>query len=128
MNLSNAVGHPSEAQEFMLNTIMQSREQLGITPQQFTKLQYLLADFIRAFAPVREKMELLQLDIQDKFAKVGKEPTPEYGEHAAELQKQVAALQTQFSEQALKNVLEPKQRTKLEELLHGERRSAPNGG
>jgi Spy/CpxP family protein refolding chaperone len=128
MKSSNASGHPSDGQEFVLNTIMQSRDQLGVTPQQFTKLQYLLADFIRAFAPVREKMELLQLEIQDKFAKAGKAPTPEYVERAREIQKQVAALQSQFSEQAAKGVLEPDQRAKLEELLHGEHRSTPDGG
>jgi Spy/CpxP family protein refolding chaperone len=128
MKFSNASGHPSEGQDFVLNTIMQSRDQLGITPQQFTKLQYLLADFIRAFAPVREKMELLQLEIQDKFAKESLAPTPEYLDQAAGLQKQVSALQSQFSDQALKDVLESKQRTKLEELLHGEHRSTPNGG
>jgi Spy/CpxP family protein refolding chaperone len=124
----SAAGHPSDGQEFMLNTIMQSRDQLGVTPQQFTKLQYLLADFIRAFAPVREKMEILQLEIQAKFVKDGQPPTSEYKEHAADLQKQVATLQAQFSEQAKRDVLEPEQRTKLEELQNGEHRSAPNGG
>jgi Spy/CpxP family protein refolding chaperone len=125
---SNAAGHPSDEQVFVLDTIMRLRDPLGITPQQFTKLQYLLADFIRAFAPVREKMELLQLEVQAKFAKDGQPPTPEYTEHATDLQKQVAGLQSQFSDQAKKDVLEPKQRAKLEELLHGEHRSAPNGG
>ena len=125
---SDAGAHPSDGKEFVLNTIMQSRDQLGITPQQFTKLQYLLADFIRAFAPVREKMELLQLEIQAKFAKEGQSPTPEYSQRAADLQKQVAALQSQFSDQAATDVLDSKQRTKLQELLHGEHRSAPNGG
>jgi Skp family chaperone for outer membrane proteins len=127
MNFSKAAGHPSDGQEFVLDKIMQSREQLGITPQQFTKLQYLLADFIRAFAPVREKMELLQLEIQDKFGKTGTAPTPEYTGRAADIQKQVAALQSQFSEQAIKDVLESKQRAQFEELLHGEHRSLPNG-
>ena len=127
MKFSNAAGHPSDGQEFVLDTIMKSRDQLGITPQQFTKLQYLLADFIRAFAPVREKMELLQLEIQDKFVKAGNPPPSEYSDRAAEIQKQVAVLQSQFSEQAKKNVLESNQRAKLEELLHGEHRTTPNG-
>jgi hypothetical protein len=126
MKFSNAE-HPSNGQEFVLDTIMQSRDQLGITPKQFTKLQYLLADFIRAFAPVREKMELLQLEIQEKFAKAGKAPTPDYIEHASDLQKQVAALQAQFSEEAAKEVLEPEQRTKLQELLNGEHSPTPKG-
>jgi len=127
MKFSNAAEHPSDGQDFVLNTIMQSREQLGITPQQFTKLQYLLADFIRSFAPLREKMELLQIEIQDKFAKAGKTPPPDYVDRATEIQKQVAALQSQFSDQAIKDVLEPKQSAQLEELLHGEHRSTPNG-
>jgi Spy/CpxP family protein refolding chaperone len=126
--LSSAGGHPSDGKEFVLDTIMRSRDQLGITPQQFTKLQYLLADFIRAFAPVREKMELLQLEIKAKFDKDGQPPAPEYSQRGEDIQKQVAALQSQFSEQAKKDVLDPKQRTKFEELLHGEHRSAPNGG
>ncbi len=128
MKFSGAAEHPSDGQDFVLNNIMQSRAELEITPQQFTKLQFLLADFIRAFAPVREKMELLQIEVQDKFGKAGTAPTSEYTDRAAELQKQVAALQSQFSDQAIKDVLEPKQRTKLEELLHGEHRAAPTGG
>jgi Spy/CpxP family protein refolding chaperone len=126
--LSKANEHPSDGQEFVLDTIMKSRDQLEITPQQFTKLQYLLADFIRGFAPVREKMELLQIEIKAKMAKDGEQPTSEDKEQAAELQKQVAALQSQFSDKAKHDVLDPKQGTKLEELLHGEHRSAPNGG
>jgi chromosome segregation ATPase len=128
MTYSDAAGHPSNDQAFLLNTIMQSREQLKITPQQFTKLQYLLADFIRAFAPVREQMEILQLQVQAKFAKDGQPPSPDYKEHAKDLQDRVATLQSQFSEQAKTDVLEPEQRTKLEELVHGEHRSAPVGG
>ena len=128
MKFSSVAGHPSDGQEFVLNTMMQSREQLGITPQQFTQLQYLLADFIRAFAPVREKMELLQLEMKTKFADPGSTPTPEYVGRAAELQKQVAALQSQFSDQAAKSVLEPKQKAKLEDLLHGDHRPQSNGG
>ena len=126
--ISDAGSHPAEGQEFVLNTIMQSRDQLGITPQQFTKLQYLLADFIRAFAPVREKMELLQLDVQAKYGKDGKTPPADYIDHAKEIQKQVADLQSQDSQKAINDVLEPKQRAKLEELLHGEHRSPSNGG
>jgi hypothetical protein len=128
MKFSKAAEHPSDGPEFVLDTIMKSRDQLGITPQQFTKLQYLLADFIRAFAPLREKMELLQLKIQDKFTKPGKQPAPEYLDLATDLQKQVASLQSQISEQAAKDVLEPEQRTKLEELLHGEHRPTPSAG
>jgi Spy/CpxP family protein refolding chaperone len=121
-------GHSGDGQDFVLNAMMQSREQLQITPQQFTKLQYLQANFIRAFAPLREKMELLQMEMQDKFGKTGKTPTAEYADKAADIQKEVAALQSQISDQAIKEVLEPKQRTKLEELLHGEHRPTPNAG
>lgn len=128
MEFSKAGGQPSEVQEFVLDTIMKSREQLGVTPQQFTKLQYLLADFIRAFAPVREKMELLQVEIRDRTAAEGMVPPEEYSKKGSDLQKQVADLQSQFSEQAKKDVLDPKQRTKLEALLHGNNRSKPNGG
>lgn len=128
MQFSKAGGQPSEGKEFVLDTIMKSREQLGITPQQFTKLQYLLADFIRAFAPVREKMELLQIEIRDRTATEGMVPPDEYSKKGADLQKQVADLQSQFSDQAAKDVLDPKQRTKLEALLHGNNRSKPNGG
>ena len=127
MELSKAGGQASEGKEFVLDTIMKSREQLAITPQQFTKLQYLLADFIRAFAPVREKMELLQIEIRDKIAAEGMVPPDEYSKRGSYLQKQVAALQSQFSEQAAKDVLEPKQRAKLQELLHGDHRAPSNG-
>ena len=125
---ANAAGHHSDGQEFVLNTIMESRDQLGITPQQFTKLQYLLADFIREFAPIRERMELVQIEIQDKFGKAGKSPAPEYIELATDIQKQVADLQTKFSARAASEVLDPKQRTKLGELLNGDHRSKSTGG
>ena len=128
MKFANAAVPPSDGEDFVLNTIMQSRTQLEITPHQFTKLQYLLADFIRAFAPLREKMELLQIEIQDKFTKTGNQPSAEYSGRAKEIQKQVASLQSQFSDQAIRDVLEAKQRTELKELLHGEHRSAINGG
>ena len=128
MQFSKEAPHPSDGKEFVLDTIMKSRTELEITPQQFTKLQYLLADFIRAFAPVREEIELLQMAIQSQFINVSKQPTPEFINKAQELQGKVAALQTQFSDQAIKDVLDPKQRTKLEELLHGEHRSATGGG
>jgi Spy/CpxP family protein refolding chaperone len=128
MKFSNASGHPSEGQDFVLNTIMQSRDQLDVTPQQFTKLQYLLADFIRAFAPLREKMELLQIGEREKLTNPGDTPSADFAAKATEIKNQVAALQTRFSDQAIKDVLEPKQSTKLRELLHGEHRSAPNGG
>jgi Spy/CpxP family protein refolding chaperone len=128
MKFSSDSGHPSDDHTFVLDTMMQSRDQLGITPQQFTKLQYLLADFIRAFAPVREKMELLQLEVQDKFQKEGKPPAPDFVQRGEDLKKQIAALQSQFSDQAEKEVLNPEQRTKFEGLLHEEHRSAPNGG
>lgn len=128
MQFSKSSGQPSGEREFVLDTIMKLREQLSITPQQFTKLQYLLADFIRAFAPVREKMELLQIEIRDRTAAEGMVPPDEYTKKGADLQKQVADLQSQFSERAAKDVLEPKQRTKLEVLLHGNNRSKPNGG
>ncbi len=124
--LSTSGKPAADKQEFVLDVIMHSREQLDITPQQFTKLQYLQADLLRAFAPLREKMELLQIEIRDKFAKAGKEPTAEYRGRAEEIQKQVAALQAGVSDQAVKNVLEPKQRAKLEELLHGEHRATPD--
>jgi Spy/CpxP family protein refolding chaperone len=128
MKLSQANSKPSSGDEFGLMVIMQSREQLRITPQQFTKLQYLQADFIRAFAPLREKMELLQMEVQEKFGKAGKEPTQDYQEIGMNLQKQVAALQSQISDHAINDVLEPQQRARLAELLHGEHPSAKDGG
>jgi Spy/CpxP family protein refolding chaperone len=124
LKLSNPPENKPDGQEFALDVIMRSRDELELTPPQFTQLQYLQADLIRAFAPLREKMEYLQLEIQDKFAKTGKTPTPEYGARAAEIQRQVAALQSEFSERAIRDVLAPKQRAKLEELMHGDHRPA----
>ena len=108
--------------------IMQAREQLSITPQQFTKLQYLQADVIRAFAPLREEMELLQAEVQAKVANGATEPPPELKERGAGIQKKVKELQANFSDRAIKEVLEPKQRAMLEELLRGKHNPAPNGG
>ena len=128
MKLVSAGNHPSDGKEFLLNTMMQSREELQVTPQQFTKLQYLLADFIRAFAPLREKMELLQLAEHEKSSNPGDKPSADFVAKSTEIQKQVAALQSQISDQAIKDVLEPAQKAKLKELLHGEHHSAPGGG
>ncbi len=128
MKLSEAHAHGPEGRGFVMMFVMQSREQLGISPQQFTKLQYLQADFIRAFAPLREQMETLQMEVQEQFGRAGKEPTREYRERAEGLQKKIGELQAQFSERAIKDVLQPNQRAKLVELLHGEHRSAPNRG
>lgn len=119
MKLSELQRQKSNGNQFVLGFVMESRERLGITPQQFTKLQYLQADFIRAFAPLREQMELLQMEVQEKFGKAGREPTAEYQERGKNLQQKVMELQAQFSERAVKEVLEPKQRTELEELLGG---------
>jgi hypothetical protein len=128
MKLSQATSHDSDESDFPLMVIMQSRDQLGITPQQFTKLQYLQADFIRAFAPIREQVELLQMDMQEKFGKAGTQPTPDYIERGQKLKGSVTELKTQFSNRAISDVLLPNQKAKLEELLHGEHRSAPSGG
>jgi hypothetical protein len=128
MKLAQANAQRADGQEFPLMVALQSREQLGITPQQFTKLQYLQADFIRAFAPLREAMELLQMEMQEKFGKVGEQPTADYQEKGAALQKKVSELQAEFSGKAVKDVLNRDQRAKLEELLHGEHRAAKDGG
>ena len=124
MKLSEAHAHDSDTKEFALMFIISEREQLAIAPQQFTKLQYLQADFIRAFAPLREQVELLQLK---EKAKGGEEPTPEFREQVAMIQKQVSDLQDQFSKKAIQEVLLPNQRAKLEELQGGQHRSGQNG-
>src|SRR5476651_1096149 len=41
MKLSDALAHGSKEAEFVLITAMDAREKLGITPAQFTKLQFL---------------------------------------------------------------------------------------
>ena len=128
MKLAQANSHQADGNEFVMMVVMQSRDQLSITPQQFTKLQYLQSDFIRAFAPLREQMELLQIEVKDKFGKSGEQPTDEYRDRGLSIQKAVTALQAQFSERAIKEVLLPEQKAKLEELLHGEHRSEQNGG
>ena len=122
MRLSEAHSPASEDRKFPLMFAMQAREQLGITPRQFTKLQYLQADFIRAFAPLREQMELIQMEAQEKYGKTGKQPPPEFVQRMQNIQKKVMELQAQFSERAVKDVLEPNQRAKLMELLGGEHR------
>lgn len=126
--LADAHSHQQEGPVFVLMFAIESRERLGINPQQFTKLQFLQADFIRAFAPLREQMEMLQIEVQEKFGKEGKEPTPEYKGRAEAIQKKVMELQTQMSERAMKEVLLPNQRAMLGELLRGEHRSGQNGG
>ncbi len=127
MRLSEAHGKQGDPREFVLMFMMQAREQLGINPQQFTKLQYLQADFIRAFAPMREQMEMMQMAAHEKFGKEGKEPPPEFMQQVQGLQMKVKQLQAQFSERAVKDVLEPNQRAKLGELLGGGHQSGPNG-
>lgn len=117
--LAEAHAHESDGRDFVLMFVMQAREPLGINPQQFTKLQYLQADFIRAFAPLREQMEMLQIEAQQKFGKAGQEPPPEFRGRMEVLQKKVKELQSQFSERAVREVLQPDQRTKLEQLLGG---------
>lgn len=125
---AEAHAHESQGQDFVMMFVMQSRERLGISPQQFTKLQYLQSDFIRAFAPLREQMEMLQMEVQEKFGKAGKEPAAEYRERGGGIQKKIMELQAKFSERAIKEVLDPNQRAMLEELLRGQHRSTPNGG
>lgn len=127
MKLSEANGHQPEGQDFKLMFMMQSRDQLGITPQQFTKLQFLQADFIKEFAPLREQMDLLQIEVQDKFGKTGTQPPAEYQQRGASIQQKVQELQGQFSDRAVNEVLNDSQKTKLEELLHGEHPAAPSG-
>ncbi len=135
MRLSEAHGQQGDPREFLLMFMMQAREQLGITPQQFTKLQFLQADFIRTFAPMREQMELMQMEAQ----KSEHQPSPERGAQEVQqavarqrafnmqaLQIRVKGLQVQFSERAMK-VLESGQRAKLAESLGGERRTGPIG-
>ena len=121
--LAEAHAHESDGRDFVMMFVMQAREQLGINPQQFTKLQYLQADFIRAFAPLREQMEMLQMEAQQKFGRAGQEPPPEFRGRMEALQRKVKELQSQFSERAVKDVLQPDQRTKLEQLLGGGHRS-----
>lgn len=125
--LAEAHANEGDPREFVLMFIMQAREQLGVNPQQFTKLQYLQADFIRAFAPLREQMEMTQMEAQEKYGKVGKEPPPEFMARVQALQKKVKDLQAQFSERAVKEVLQPNQQAKLSELLGGDRRSGKSG-
>jgi Spy/CpxP family protein refolding chaperone len=127
MQMSNALSKGSKGPDFVMMFIMDSREKLGLTPQQFTRMQYLQADFIRAFAPLREQMELLQMEVQEKFGKAGQQPTSEYQEKGQAIQKQVSELQSQFSDRAIKEVLLPDQKAKLEEMLHGEHRPEPAG-
>jgi hypothetical protein len=104
------------SRDFVMMFMMEAREQLGITPQQFTKLQYLQADFIRAFAPLREELETMHM----QFMAGGKTPSAEDMKRATELQKRVKELQNQFTNRAIKEVLNPEQRQKLEQLLqHG---------
>lgn len=127
MRLTEAHTSQGDAREFVLMFLIQAREPLGINPQQFTKLQYLQADFIRAFAPLREQMELMQMEAQEKFVKAGKEPPADFRARMEDVQRKVKELQSQFSERAVKDVLQPNQREKLQELLRGDR-SAQKGG
>jgi hypothetical protein len=101
------------SRDFVMMFMMEAREQLGITPQQFTKLQYLQADFIRAFAPLREELETMHM----QFMAAGKTPSAEDMKKATELQKRVKELQNQFTNRAIKEVLNPEQRQRLEQLL-----------
>lgn len=128
LKLAEANAPKQEAQDFVLMELLQSRDQFDITPQQFTKLQYLQADFIRAFAPLREQMELLQIEVQKKFGKSEGGPPAEYRERGEAIQKQVAALQAAVSEHAVNDVLNQSQRTKLDAFLHGDHSSASSGG
>jgi Spy/CpxP family protein refolding chaperone len=118
---SHADGDP-----FLLMFLMEARERLGVTPQQFTKLQFLQADFIRAFAPIREQVEMTMMEVQEKYAKAGKEPPQEIRHRMEGLQQKVKELQTQFSERAVKDVLQPEQRARLQEIMHGDH--AGHGG
>lgn len=128
MRLSAAHTEAGDSREFVLMFLLQTREPLSITPQQFTKLQYLQADFIRAFAPLREQMELTQMEVQEKFGKAGKEPPADFQARMEAVQQKVKELQSQFSERAVNDVLQPNQREKLQELLRGDRRATHKGG
>jgi hypothetical protein len=126
--LADAHSQQAKPQDFVMMFVMEHREQLGISPQQFTKLQYLQADFIRAFAPIREQAEMLGMEAQEKFGKAGKEPPPEFRQQMEGIQKKVMQLQGQFSERAVKEVLQPNQRAMLEEMLRGDHRPGQPGG
>lgn len=110
-----APGKDGEGKDFPLVLMMQERARLGITPQQFTKLQFLQADFIRAFAPLREQMEMIQIELR------GKPPTPEIAQRVEALVKQIKELQATFSERAARDVLTTDQRARLGDLLRDKR-------
>jgi Spy/CpxP family protein refolding chaperone len=112
---------------FLLMHLMEARERLGITPQQFTKLQFLQADFIRAFAPIREQVEMSMMEAHEKYAKAGKEPPAEFRERMEGLQRKVKELQNQFSERAVKEVLTPEQRARIQEMMRGDRAGHSGG-
>jgi len=111
-------------EDFPLMAIMQSRDALGISPQQFTRLQYLQADFIRAVAPIREQLELLQIEVHEKFERTGSQPPPEIVKRASELEAKVRELKDRFSRTAIEEVLTPEQRQKI----HGHGGGAPPRG
>ncbi|MCH8274685.1 MAG: hypothetical protein IH851_07840 [Armatimonadetes bacterium] len=113
------------AREFLLEFLMAARERLEITPQQFTQLQYLQADYIRAFAPVRERAELLEIRVHEEFE--GREPPPDIREEMQGLERAHAELREAISQRALE-VLTPDQRERLERILHpGGRRERREG-
>ncbi len=116
----------SGAHDLVLTFIMENREQLGISPQQFTKLQFLQADLIRAFAPVREQMELLQIDVRKTVEQTQTEPPAELLHKMKSLEGQVAKLKEHISNRAIEEVLNPEQRQKLHRLLRESGKS--NGG
>lgn len=113
----------SGSDDLVLTFIMEHREQLGISPQQFTKLQYLQADLIRAFAPIREQVELLQIEMRRTVEQTQKEPPTESVQTMKSFEERVAKLKEQISNRAIEEVLNPEQRQKLHELLRGRSKS-----
>jgi|CXWL01.1.fsa_nt_gi Skp family chaperone for outer membrane proteins/quinol monooxygenase YgiN len=109
----------SGADNLVLTFIMEKREQLGLSPQQFTKLQYLQSDLIRAFAPVREQIEMLQIEMRRGVEQTHKEPGAQLIQRMRSLEEQVAVMKEKFSNRAIEEVLSAEQRQKLQSLLHG---------
>ncbi len=109
--------------DLVLTFIMDKREQLGISPQQFTKLQYLQADLIRAFAPIREQVELHQMEMQKAVQRTQVEPPAEMVQKMRSLEEQVAKLKVLISNRSIEEVLNPEQRQKLQMLLRESNKS-----
>lgn len=103
-----------EKHDLLLGYIMEHRDQIGVTPQQFTKLMYLQADLIRAVAPIREQVELLQ-----EQAKASKDPADAQAvmEKVVPLAAKVEDLKKEFSRKATEEVLDEPERKKLQQLL-----------